>query len=274
MRERAKLNTISFKKSDEQKLRENFSTILDDLLSVGPITTRDKKGKAITAKELAEKIAVSESIISGYRNSKNIPSTTNLIKIAKFFNVSIDYLIGESAARYKENYDTANITGLSDGAIDTLKNCNIACPGILSKILECKNFEKIIRGIFSINVQIYLYDEYVNETARQLKNTNDSGFFKIVNELAYTNDTEAEKTNMFYSDAYKTISAKKYIDFIHYELSQKFELVLLELLDSKEFKFEQDIFSRLIELIVTDNDSKVSAKNLALLMKSSMRNSK
>ena len=44
--------------------------------------------------ELAKKLDVSKGIISLWENGLREPNMTSLIAIAKFFNVSIDYLVG------------------------------------------------------------------------------------------------------------------------------------------------------------------------------------
>lgn len=44
--------------------------------------------------ELATKLDVSKGIISLWENGKREPTLTYIIKIAKFFNVSADFLIG------------------------------------------------------------------------------------------------------------------------------------------------------------------------------------
>ena len=44
--------------------------------------------------ELAKKLGVSKGIISLWENGLREPSMSSLIEIAKFFNVSIDFLVG------------------------------------------------------------------------------------------------------------------------------------------------------------------------------------
>ena len=46
--------------------------------------------------ELARKINVSKGIISLWENGLKEPSMNSLIEMAKFFDVSIDYLVGLS----------------------------------------------------------------------------------------------------------------------------------------------------------------------------------
>lgn len=46
--------------------------------------------------ELGKILKVSSSIISYWETDKSEPSAYNLVKIATFFNVSIDYLLGRT----------------------------------------------------------------------------------------------------------------------------------------------------------------------------------
>ena len=47
--------------------------------------------------ELAEKLGVSKGIISLWENGLREPTMSSLIALAKFFNVSIDFLVGLSS---------------------------------------------------------------------------------------------------------------------------------------------------------------------------------
>lgn len=53
-----------------------------------------RKSKNITMKKLGEKIGVAESTISLYENGKRQPDYDTLTKIADFFGVSVDELLG------------------------------------------------------------------------------------------------------------------------------------------------------------------------------------
>lgn len=55
-----------------------------------------RKDRRITQKELAEKLSVSENTISCYERNLTTPDDEMKIMIAKFFNVSLDYLMGTS----------------------------------------------------------------------------------------------------------------------------------------------------------------------------------
>ena len=50
--------------------------------------------KGLTQIELAKNLGVSKGVISLWENSLREPGMYSLIQIAKFFDVSIDYLVG------------------------------------------------------------------------------------------------------------------------------------------------------------------------------------
>ncbi len=50
--------------------------------------------KGVGQVELAEKIGVSKGIISLWENGKREPTLSSLVALAKFFEVSIDTLVG------------------------------------------------------------------------------------------------------------------------------------------------------------------------------------
>ncbi|MGN1222029.1 MAG: helix-turn-helix domain-containing protein [Christensenellales bacterium] len=53
-----------------------------------------RKEKGIGQIELAKALQVSKGIISLWENGQREPSMSSIIKLAKFFDVSADYLIG------------------------------------------------------------------------------------------------------------------------------------------------------------------------------------
>jgi transcriptional regulator with XRE-family HTH domain len=65
------------------------------MLNIGERITQLRKQFNLSQEVLAKKIGVSRTIIGNYERNTNTPSIEVLIKIAKTFNVTIDYLIGE-----------------------------------------------------------------------------------------------------------------------------------------------------------------------------------
>lgn len=55
-----------------------------------------RKKNSVTMKRLGEIIGVSEGAVSQYENGKRQPDYETLKKIADFFNVSTDYLLGRA----------------------------------------------------------------------------------------------------------------------------------------------------------------------------------
>lgn len=60
---------------------------------------RDEAG--ISQKSLAEAIGVSQQSVNKYENHNIEPDIGTLIRIADFFNISVDYLIGHSSVSGK-----------------------------------------------------------------------------------------------------------------------------------------------------------------------------
>ena len=60
----------------------------------------------ISQDELAKKIDVSRTIIGNYERNTNLPSIDVIVKLARVFNVSVDYLIreGNFSAFDKDNH--------------------------------------------------------------------------------------------------------------------------------------------------------------------------
>lgn len=65
------------------------------MLNIGERLIQLRKQLNLSQDDLAKKIGVSRTIIGNYERNTNTPSIEVLVKIAKTFNVTIDYLIGE-----------------------------------------------------------------------------------------------------------------------------------------------------------------------------------
>ena len=55
-----------------------------------------RKAKKMTQLKLAMELNTNQNTISRYENGEREPSIRDLIKIADYFNVSVDYLIGRT----------------------------------------------------------------------------------------------------------------------------------------------------------------------------------
>ncbi len=65
------------------------------MLNIGERITQLRKQLNLSQDELAKKAEVSRTIIGNYERNTNTPSIEVLIKLAKVFNVSVDFIIGE-----------------------------------------------------------------------------------------------------------------------------------------------------------------------------------
>ena len=81
--------------------------------------------KKLTQKQVADRIGLAISAVSSYESGTRYPSYDVLVKLARIFHVSTDYLLGMTD---KRNID---VTGLSDNEIelvsqlvDALRNKN------------------------------------------------------------------------------------------------------------------------------------------------------
>lgn len=69
-------------------------------------------------KQVAERLGVSISIISGYETGERTPSTENLLSLSYLYNCSVDYLLGKTSTEPKL---TLNTDGLTDKQIKAIK---------------------------------------------------------------------------------------------------------------------------------------------------------
>lgn len=69
-----------------------------------------RKEKGLTQSKLAEKLGLSRSTIAMYETEGSEPDLATLLSIAKFFNVSVDYLVGSNALIAMSNITPANLT--------------------------------------------------------------------------------------------------------------------------------------------------------------------
>ena len=64
--------------------------------------------KGFSQLDLAKRVSITKSMISSYENSMRLPSYDVLLKIAKCFHVSTDYLLGLSSNK------TLDVSDLTD----------------------------------------------------------------------------------------------------------------------------------------------------------------
>ena len=68
-------------------------------------------------KQVADKVNISPSIISGYETGERTPSTEVLLSLSNVYNCSVDYLLGKQNTEPTLLFDT---TGLTDKQIQAI----------------------------------------------------------------------------------------------------------------------------------------------------------
>ena len=84
------------------------------MIEFGNILKQLRTSKGLSQGQLAKRIHVTKSMISTYENSSRLPRYDVLTKIAVFFKVSVDFLLGFDKRR------RLDVTGLSDEEIEIL----------------------------------------------------------------------------------------------------------------------------------------------------------
>ncbi len=81
----------------------------------GSILKKLRKGRGMTQSELGSKIGLSKAVISKYETGLGYPSFDVLIRIAKHFGVSTDFLLGVAGSK------SMDISGLTEPQAETLQ---------------------------------------------------------------------------------------------------------------------------------------------------------
>lgn len=95
-------------------VKQTFATRLKAL--------REKRG--ISQADLGEAIGMTRGSVSFYESGSRTPDIETLDKVHKYFDVSVNYLLGYSEAGREENERIGEQLGLSDLSIEFLKLCN------------------------------------------------------------------------------------------------------------------------------------------------------
>ena len=132
--------------------------------------------KSISQKEFATQIGVTKSTISLYEHGDNVPDIKTFAKIADFYNVSYDYLLGKSENRDRENIEMGKELGLSDYAISVLKRLNGSDNKRFSSTLTYLNM------LFECDLDILLIDIAKLDEAYKMATKIKDEYYKPLNE--------------------------------------------------------------------------------------------
>lgn len=163
------------RKEKRQNLKNFFADRLEDLIedkkeSIKTSNKDKKESTKISNKEIAERIQISESQLSKVLYAQTELGISSLVKIAEYFNVSTDYLLGLTDLKSpKEDFKTIHkVTGLLDEAIKNLYSMNIKYDGttyVLNLMLANPKFRVLLSKMMQYlldmsNAGTGPYDDY------------------------------------------------------------------------------------------------------------------
>lgn len=111
--------------------------------------------KGLSLRELASELNISYSSLGKYERGEQQPSFETLTKIANYFNVTTDYLIGITNSKFPENRNISDELNLSDEAVNKLKKLpltiskdnGISLSDILNAVILQSEFESLLENI-------------------------------------------------------------------------------------------------------------------------------
>ncbi len=160
---------------------EKFAEILADLIA----------DKHISLEKIGKEIGVSKATLSKYTNDEAEAPIGNLVKLANYFNVSADYLLGISEAKTndKDLQFVCDYTGLSAEAIENLKKISLY-PHLCSNDMiflnamkerevyfQCKN-DLLQSSAINHIISCMVYEKILYKNLLELKRKADSDEFK------------------------------------------------------------------------------------------------
>lgn len=142
-----------------------FPTTLRGLLEHHP-----KDGHSTTYKALGEGVGVRQQTISQYASGQTQPTADVVLKIAKFFGVSVDYLL-TGVSSYNKNY--SDELGLSDTSVEFLRRAKnmhlqndlerVHTMPYLDELLSDKDFYEFLDSLY------YLVEDIKTERATRAR---------------------------------------------------------------------------------------------------------
>jgi transcriptional regulator with XRE-family HTH domain len=102
----------------EPEIRKNFAIRLQKIM--------DDTGTS--QQQVADFVGVKRQTVAQWKDGKTVPDAYNLQRLHQFFNVTYEYLMGESGSREHENLALADSLGLSDDAIRNIQQLKEGNP--------------------------------------------------------------------------------------------------------------------------------------------------
>lgn len=220
--------------------QSKFSTKLRDLI----------EEKGITKQKLSEEIGVSRQAISQYCDGSTVPNADKFLKIAEFFDVSLDYLVGKTESKTPVDSVEGELvraicdyTGLNEKSVHTLECCR-------KNEFTTEDFEE--KNMFDF-LNYFLDIDNIGVFALESAGTIKSELIYAINHLkkTYVEETERFKCNSYDEEIAKEhISLteklakghlKKEIGYRKYEAEKLFGHLLDEYIKDAEQEFKKEL---------------------------------
>lgn len=139
---------------EKESIKKTIGLRLNTLLAVNNVSQ----------KALANELGVLPNVVSYYCNGSRMPNTEQIIKIARFFNVSTDYILGLSECMTNDTKvkDICDYVGLPDKSIDLLHEFYLHhkwCVDTLAELLFNDDFLHILRAINNLKSDSEMFRE-------------------------------------------------------------------------------------------------------------------
>ena len=158
----------------------------------------------LNKKDAAVALGMAYTTYLGYEKNEREPNSEVLIKIAKFFDVDIDYLLGISPCKKKENYVLVTELGLTEDSVDVIKSLNIeGLSNALNYLIANNHFKTLLSWL----------SQYKNEFAD--KNSADKAFKEF-----------CDNRSKYMLDIYAVQNLKDYEYLIFNNLMRSFEYLV------------------------------------------------
>lgn len=107
-------------KTTKRQFREVLKDLVDNKNGCSPL------GKKISLTKLARELEITRQSVTAYLDGASYPTADKLVKIADFFHVSTDYLLGRTEWQTPQGLAVGSGLGLGDRAMETLQAANQA----------------------------------------------------------------------------------------------------------------------------------------------------
>ncbi len=110
------------------------------MLHIGESIIQLRKQHNLSQEELAKKAKVSRTIIGNYERNANTPSIEVLLKLARVFNVSLDFLVGEGQLASLDKDVLKRIEDIESLDLDTKQHLFFLIDNVIQNFKTKKAF--------------------------------------------------------------------------------------------------------------------------------------